>query len=48
MKKKIKKKEVYIGLAADILNKGHIKILKVAKYKPPTKKSIRNNDNINL
>tara|TARA_B100000242_G_C42642362_1_gene302038 strand:- start:281 stop:409 length:129 start_codon:yes stop_codon:yes gene_type:complete len=26
----------------------HIKILKVAIYKPPTKKSIRNNDNINL
>ena len=31
MKKKIKKKEVYVGLAADILHEGHINILKVAK-----------------
>ena len=32
MKKKIKKnkKEVYVGLSADILHKGHIKILKIA------------------
>ena len=32
MKKKVKKnkKEVYVGLSADILHKGHIKILKIA------------------
>ena len=30
MKKNKNKKKVYVGLAADILHKGHIKILKVA------------------
>ena len=30
MKKKIRKKKVYVGFAADILHKGHINILKIA------------------
>ena len=30
MKKKIRKKKVYVGLSADILHSGHINILKIA------------------